>query len=72
MLNQNVTPNEGYINVTMDNSCVVQIERQEIWRLYEEFQKNMLWDQDHLLVDIHLSTLAESAALQKTLIVKVR
>ena len=60
------------MNVTMDDACVVQIQRQEIWILYEEFQKNMLWDQDHLLVDVHLSTFAELATLQKTLIVKVR
>ena len=72
VLNPDVTPNQGYMNVTMDDACVVQIQRPEIWRLYEEFQKNMLWDQDHLLVDVHLSTFAELASLQKTLIVKVR
>ena len=60
VLNQNVTPNEAYINVTMDNSCVVQIERQEIQRLYDEFQEEKLSDQDHVLVDVHLSTFAEA------------
>ena len=70
--NQDVTPNEGFINITMDGTCVVQIQRQKIWRLYEDFQKNLLWNQDHLLVDVHLFTFEELTSLQKTLIVKVR
>ena len=55
----------------MDDACVVQIERQEIERLYEEFQEEQLSDQDHLLVDVYLSTFAEATNLQKSLIVQV-
>ena len=72
VLNQTTTPNEGYIIVTIDNACIVHIERKEIARLYDEFQAKNLWDKDHLLVDVHLSTFAESPNLQKTLTVKVR
>ena len=71
VVNQTATPNEGYIIVTMDDACIVHIERKEIARLYEGFQEKMP-DQDHLIVDVHLSTFAESENLQKTLIVKVR
>ena len=72
MLDQDVIPIEGYINVTMDSACVVQINRDDIWRMYEEFQNNTLWNQDHVLVDVHLTTFAEVPALQETLIVKVK
>ena len=68
VLNQYVTPNQGYINVTLDGACVVQIQRPEMARLYDEFKDKMLQDQDHLLVDIHLSSFAES---EKSLVVKV-
>ena len=63
-----MTPNQGYINVTLDGACVVQIQRPEMVRLYEQFKDKMLQDQDHLLVDIHLSSFAES---EKSLVVKV-
>ena len=69
VLNQDVTPNQGYINVTLDGACVVQIQRPEMARLYDEFKDKMLRDQDHLLVDVHLSSFAES---EKSLVVKVK
>ena len=71
VLNTDVNPPLGYINTTMDGECLIQCNRKQIWDVFENVTKYMLWNQDHLLVDVHLKTFDEIASAQATLIVKV-
>ena len=71
VLNTNITPNEGYINTTMDGECIVQCQRPEIWRIFEMFKENIIWKEDHLLVDVHLTTFNGTPSSQQELVIKV-
>ena len=68
----NAQPPASYINTTIDGDCVVQCGRKAIWDIYENFTKYMLWNQDNVLVDFHLTTFNGSSDQQHTLIIKVK